>query len=412
MKFSNFSLLGLHKHYITLGLSFPLAQSKNKWYKNRLYSTHKQLIYKLFTKLYESEDCEKKPLDMWGDISTTPEILPPDWDNTNIICKEKIVANRFFKYINDVSEQTYFDEKYKNKYKKKDGYGLNGIYLVIFRVLNNEKGEIIYKAMYYHEYFVKSIINYLAYNLLINKKNSNSSVLYDLYGPYECLVDSELLNISEKGIIFSYDSPTTLENSYSRERIIKGLREIQPIINSWAIEHGDNEAKPWWIFNELVFSMNLDVLSDLFLLAYEKNALEYMKILWNSEDFLISKGGWVHYDKISQKINTNMLNNKIFLVKNVDLFINKIKDKIKTNKLELKISGPPKPLRHLHNNMDSYLSYFDLNFKLSLHYHYAFHKEYWKDKYGNRKWDRDSPSYIFTSRDFNTKIDELNSQRW
>lgn len=69
-----------------------------------------------------------------------------------------------------------------------------------------------------------------------------------------------------------------------------------------------------------------------------------------------------------------MLENRIFVVSNIDLFIQKIREKIKKNKGYI-ITGPPKPFRHLHQDFDSYLSYIDCDFRKSLFLHYRYLRE-------------------------------------
>ena len=51
--------------------------------------------------------------------------------------------------------------------------------------------------------------------------------------------------------------------------------------------------------------MNVKV--DLWILASEKRAFEYIKTLWCSNDLLKSNGGWVSDNNISWEIGTNML---------------------------------------------------------------------------------------------------------
>lgn len=285
------------------------------------------------------------------------------------------------------------------EYRKEKGYGNLGIYIVIFRVLNNDKKEIIYKAKFYHYVFIMPLLQYFIYKRkLIKQGNMLEAEVVSPWttelGTYETIVDSELINLYMPISLVGQDKIYSLENPEFRKDFIKITKD-----------------KEWWthnptcFYNDLTYGLNMDIMIDLFVLAYEKNALDYMRTLWSSEDFLISNGGWVHDNNISQKINTNMLNNRVFVVRNVDFFIEKIRAKIKNKGYTL--SGPPKPLRHLHSRLDNYLSYIDLDFRLALYYHLQLHLTSC-----NNSLLQQQLSKLTYEEDFTIKIDEFNARYW
>lgn len=275
-------------------------------------------------------------------------------------------------------------------YKKTNGYGNKGVYIVVFRVLNNQKKEIIYIANFYNQFFTTPIIHYFLYNHITKQ----FSLLYKEFGVIETIIDDSTFNsTTPKSLLFA-DNEISLEKPENQKQFIETTKD-----KDW------RKYSPHGFYKDLTFGLNLDMMVDLFVLALERNALDYMRKLWNSDDFLVSKGGWVQDNNISQEINTSMLNNRIFVVRNVDFFIEKIKAKTKNKGYNL--SGPPKPMRHLHNRIDNYLSYFDVDFRWALYNHIQLHMPYCNDVL----WKKLLP-FLTYSKDFTTKIDELNGRFW
>jgi hypothetical protein len=167
------SYLVLHNHTNALPLSSFLGFT-SKSDINRLFSTSlKERI--------QNEDL-KLP------------VQPSEEDKGfNVLNNRKLIGNRLYNYIvgdyRSLRDRYTNEALYRNKYKKKDGKGNDGIYVVIFRVLNNEKRDIIYKAIYYDELFVNPLLFYFLYNtILINKL----SLLEREFGSFESIIDSEL----------------------------------------------------------------------------------------------------------------------------------------------------------------------------------------------------------------------------
>lgn len=77
--------------------------------------------------------------------------------------------------------------KYPYIYKKNKGVGNEGVYVVIFRVLNNEKREILYKANFYASAFVTPLLYYFLYNATLTNKKS---LLDKEFGSFETIIDS------------------------------------------------------------------------------------------------------------------------------------------------------------------------------------------------------------------------------
>lgn len=322
----------------------------------------------------------------------------------NIINIEKLCGYLLYRYLaRDL--QFRDDTRYNKEYKKSKGYGEDGVDIVIFRVLNNEKNDIIYKSIYYSEdFFTQLIIHYFGYNSL---EWNSESLFYHLYGTYETIIDSALfqspIQKKERAMLWPPDPSIMIHTDEGR-------------IREWVINFFKNknwqELTPSGTYNQFAFVMDLDIMTDLFVLAYEKNTLDYMKLLWNSEDFLISKKGWVYDKNIHQYSKANMLNNRVFVVKNVDLFTEKIKAKIKNKGYTL--SGPPKPLRHLQHTLDSYLSFIDLDFKFSLINHLQYHIKYTNllERLEDSETIKNNLSNLTLDVDFSKKIEELNARKW
>lgn len=95
--------------------------------------------------------------------------------------------------------------------------------------------------------------------------------------------------------------------------------------------------------------------------------------------------------------------NRIFIVRNVDLFIEKIRTKIKNKGYTL--SGPPKLLRHLQNNLENYLSFIDSSFRRALYFHLQLHLTSCNDSLLQEQYSK--WTYL---KDFTIKIDELNGR--
>lgn len=104
-----------------------------------------------------------------------------------------------------------------------------------------------------------------------------------------------------------------------------------------------------------------------------------------------------------------MLNNRVFVVENVDIFIEKIRAKIKNKGYTL--SGPAKPLIHLHHKLDTYLSVIDMDFRHALYYHLQFLLNY--NNVDTLKIDeniKQQMSNLTYEKNFTYKIDDINAR--
>lgn len=102
--------------------------------------------------------------------------------NKNILNKNRyLISDELEEYL-----AKYYDTKSINDLGfipvKKD----LGVYLVVFRVLNNEKNNILYNYVYYPPLFWGSLIYYLAH------RGEHNNALFRELGNYFVIIDNNL----------------------------------------------------------------------------------------------------------------------------------------------------------------------------------------------------------------------------
>lgn len=226
-----------------------------------------------------------------------------------------------------------------------------GIYLVMFRVLNYENNRILYNYVYYPDIFINCLLAYLILS------NDNYDYAIKEWGDYTVIVDNSL---DMHPYILSLNKLDQIKRMYKNRNTSDW--NIYDIIN---------------LIYLLIYPTDYNKMSFLFDAAYRKSYISF------SQEILVPILGYYLFVKDNPEsvegVNINIIDNCIFVVKDLDLFIKTLKE---NNKL-YNINEGPKNIRGQINSMKNFFSLLDFEFRESLYNHYISHRRIW------RFWDAD-----------------------
>lgn len=222
----------------------------------------------------------------------------------------------------------------------------NGIYLVMFRVLNKDTNVLIYNYMYYPNIFFICLFAYL-----IVKDKYINSIIYKEWGDYLTIIDYKFndSNLEDKFIFNKY-------NEHLRKSLY-GISKSEYIVSNY------NET--FNLINRMTYVADSKIMSELIDLAYKRCYIEFIKKILgsNNEYNLLEK--ILENDK--EKININIMNSCLFVVQDLSLLIKCIKDKN-----YIVNEGPQKWIGQI-NSISNFLSCLDIDFRNSLYNHNRYH---------------------------------------
>ena len=234
------------------------------------------------------------------------------------------------------------------------------VYLVLFRtIIKNNRSVLIYNYITYHEIFIKSLLIYLKC-----KPNFASSWARRQRSDFFTIIDSDLF----KGV---FESPNNeyLDRYFNLQGQIKlyNYFDFFDLLKKFVIVH-DSEKISCLI--DLALKCEYE---QFFTLAFPK-AFSYLD----------------HSDLNADTItNLNVLNDCLFVVKDLDKFI-----KILRSSLQLNVNEGPQAWRGQINTMQQFLSLFDCDYRDSLLHQIA----YYLDRYyldDDRKIEKLKKHYTF-----------------
>jgi hypothetical protein len=254
-----------------------------------------------------------------------------------------------------------------------------GIYLVMFRLLqNNDDKVLVYNYMYYDSSFKSSLLAYLlSIDLYYN-------VYYKEGGRFLSIVDTKL-------------AP---ENLSSNEKLLKNVHNehlgniLSNISNSEYL--ASNYFETLSLINRLLYVSDYSTMSLLLKYGIDKNYLEFIRIVL---------GTIKNYNDLENKLlkddnppSFNVINSCLFVVEDQKSFLDIIQNNGYT------VSGGPSKWRAQVSSISNFLSNLDLDYRWSLYHHNNYHA-----KTGNIDWKFKLPRSKFS---FNNIHMNLGGVRW
>lgn len=238
----------------------------------------------------------------------------------------------------------------------------NGLYLVSFRMLNNDKKVLVYNYIYYDQIFLPSLLNFLAYK-------DEYSIRFREWGSTLVVVDKSVYKyINER----EYDIIRYVEFEMTRNANIKYyIHTLEPLR---ALERyvKDNE-NAYFIGDPYKYAiLHINTLNVL--LSYNEVKDVFKHVVNKDYCNLISK---ILYPILNEnkelKVNNDfeesisIMNSTIFLVSNLDNFVRELRD------LDYSVNEGPQSLRGQVNSINALLNNFDYDYRRSLLNHNMYH---------------------------------------
>ena len=233
-----------------------------------------------------------------------------------------------------------------NSNKKNKQYR-EGIYLVMFRVLNLKSKVLVYNYVYYPDFFFHTLLVYLT-----TRTSTTPSIVLREWGEYTCLFDNSL-----------------------NESLVKfdklDLNQYNPILHEFLSSLGDytylgtDWESRYRIINKLTYLCDYDLMFKLIDLAVKKDYKEFALEIFNSV---------YNYEKLFDSLKDievekpfNIINGCLFVVKDLKQFIRNLTTK------GLLVNCGPQPQRGQINSITNFLSCFDQDFRRALYNHNNYH---------------------------------------
>jgi group I intron endonuclease len=225
-----------------------------------------------------------------------------------------------------------------------------GIYLVMFRVLNKNTNVLVYNYIYYNPLFIQTLMVYI----ICRGKYPNMEL--GEWNEYLTILDYELLGLEDKTVdrLFLNENNQDFKDfrSYitSSDCAIRDLKSIFVLIN------------------KLIYIGNYKEMSNIIELAYKKDYLKSIKeILGSLKEYVLLEEYLRNIDLIEERESINIINSCLFIVKNLNFFVDNVKKK------GYVVNGGPQSWRDQVNSINSFLNYLDNDFRNSLYNHNHFH---------------------------------------
>jgi hypothetical protein len=194
--------------------------------------------------------------------------------------------------------------KDKNKSINKN---FNGIYLLMFIVLKKDINVLVYNYVYYNPLFLQCLVVYF-----ILKVEFSNDIGLNERNDYLTIIDDELVGPTKHELILNKNN--------------RHLKYLLDYIVNYNIEVEDFQTILLKI-NKLILIVNCDKMSCITDLAYKKDYVGYIReILGNIEGYNLFEKSLSNVN-MENKESINIINGCLFLVNNLNLFIDGIKKK-------------------------------------------------------------------------------------
>jgi len=242
-----------------------------------------------------------------------------------------------------------------------------GIYLIAVRLLNKEKGTIIYNYVYYPNIFLETFLTYV-----LTRNNIKSLEWGDMF----YIIDK---NIIDNNPSASYQIDTSSpgvckhasQNSDYSRLVFSDLSDlkqyfdfIKSSLNLSLDSSNSITTNLINLINNLTYvTFNMDEVINIINLSVKKDYKNYIQTILNP----FVKDKFFHLDDIDNNQDINLLNSKLFIVNDINAF----RKEAKKNGYD--ISEGPQKWRGQINSMSELLSSIDSDYRNSLYYHNNFH---------------------------------------
>ena len=235
----------------------------------------------------------------------------------------------------NINEDTFIDKQ------------SDGIYLVMFRVLNKDSNTLVYNYIYYNPLFLQCLVFYF----ILRVDFSNDTDLNEK-NDYLVLLDSEFLDTNDKK-----------KNKLFLNKGNWHIKYIFDCIRSSDFYIDDLLYK----LNKLIYTANYEEMSYIILLANRKEYIKYInEILGSIEGYTLLEESL--QNSFVEEVNSiNLINGCLFVVKNLKFFIDNVKEKGYT------VNGGPQAWRNQVNSINNFLICLDNDFRNSLYKHNRYH---------------------------------------
>lgn len=261
-------------------------------------------------------------------------------------------------WSNPCSDYYLMDEKLHNalvigrlpyKYKDKKFINLNrfGVYLVAFRVLSGNNPSLIYNYLFYPDIFTDLLLMFS----IIRFRFADSWV-YEEWGGIYTFID-ESLGYDKEGIIKDLINTPNNFNEYLK------LEFENP---ESKINKSNKDSNFINILNKFVYIMDLNKMFYLLRLIYIKDNINFTQYLL--KEFMNIN---ISLSNLNM-LDTNILNNSIFIVRDLNKFLNIIKTDPSFN-----LNQGNQKWRGQINSLNSFINSFDQDFRNSLYSYNQYH---------------------------------------
>lgn len=222
----------------------------------------------------------------------------------------------------------------------------NGVYLVVFRNYKfKEENTLIYSYLFYSDLFTDLLLRYL-----ITKTEFRNSIAFKEFGDFFTLIDNNL-GSSDEIINYMKKDPNKFNEHLSNYQRDSNILEYINFIN---------------LLKKFVNIIDIKNMCYLLNSIYKKDSINFLCHLYKMS-FFDNETCIVNCIKNVEE-NLNLLTKCLFVVKDLDIFINNVKEIV--NK---KVNQGPQSSRGETNSMNGFLDYLDYGFRDCLYKHHRYH---------------------------------------
>jgi DNA-directed RNA polymerase len=222
-----------------------------------------------------------------------------------------------------------------------------GVYLVCFRILNNNEGkkDLIYNYVYYHPDLYLSNIVYL-----ILRSYYVYSLGYKEFGYYSVFLDKDFYSLGGVNEYINIDSTNGINSTWICEDVIKDTMERN-------LSKSKDINLALELITKLIHVQDIKTMSTVIGLGYQKSITKFIYLLLGTD-----------YSKKLLNKDFSILNSSLFVVRDLNKLIDNVKER------GFSVNKGPQKWRGQINSMTSFLSTIDADYRDSLYNHYSHHK--------------------------------------
>ena len=216
---------------------------------------------------------------------------------------------------------------------------LPGVYLVMFRVLNNDSKTLVYNYIYYNNLLEQCVLYYI--------RSTQYSPEYREIGTFLSVIDEQFFKDKINKLCMCVDTP-------SYQKIEKSnFKDHYELLN---------------LITKLIYIADYETMSKLLEFAYSDDYSNFIRLILKTiPRFDVNKK--FELSSFNRNKSISIINASLFVVHDVSRLIKHIKA------LGFNVNQGPQPWRGQINSISSFLNSFDLDFRNSLYNHNKYHVE-------------------------------------